>query len=199
MTSTTATAFSFTPPPIHSFPPFYTLQPNPSSRSQQIAQWRDLILRFCRAHRVFSISTSPVPPPSTAAGGNEGGDVWSRLFRNDTISRSLNAEAVGEVLHNMVKRDEAAWESKERNRAWIYWKKPAVWGDEIYEWITKTGQNKSILTLFELTQGDLVQDQEFRDLPLPILRQALHHLAQQGKAQTFAGSDAEDGEGVKFL
>lgn len=32
-----------------------------------------------------------------------------------------------------------------------------------------------------------------------MLRQALKHLSTQGKAQIFAGSEAEDGEGVKFV
>lgn len=34
---------------------------------------------------------------------------------------------------------------------------------------------------------------------MPILKLALKHLSSQGKAQTFAGSEAEDGEGVKFV
>lgn len=40
---------------------------------------------------------------------------------------------------------------------------------------------------------------EFHELPTPLLRQALKHLSSQGKAQMFAGTEAEDGEGVKFV
>ena len=42
---------------------------------------------------------------------------------------------------------------------------------------------------------------EFRDLPYPILRQAMTHLAKTGRAQVFKGSteDDGDGQGVKFF
>lgn len=40
---------------------------------------------------------------------------------------------------------------------------------------------------------------EFYELPLPMLKQALKYLSSQGKAQIFAGSEADDGEGVKFV
>ena len=55
------------------------------------------------------------------------------------------------------------------------------------------------MTLFELNQGELVEGQEFYELPMPLLKQALKHLSGQGKAQIFAGTEAEDGEGVKFV
>jgi len=39
---------------------------------------------------------------------------------------------------------------------------------------------------------------EFRDLPYPILRQALIFLSKSGRAQIFKGT-TEDGDGVKFF
>lgn len=40
---------------------------------------------------------------------------------------------------------------------------------------------------------------EFYNLPIALLRQALKILSSQGKAQIFAGTEADDGEGVKFV
>ena len=40
---------------------------------------------------------------------------------------------------------------------------------------------------------------EFYELPTNLLRAALKQLSAQGKAQIFAGTEAGDGEGVKFV
>jgi ESCRT-II complex subunit VPS25 len=39
----------------------------------------------------------------------------------------------------------------------VYWRRPEEWAEMIYTWIVNTGQNRSIMTFFELTEGDLVQ------------------------------------------
>ncbi|EPQ31378.1 uncharacterized protein PFL1_00713 [Pseudozyma flocculosa PF-1] len=208
--SASASGFSF--PAIHSFPPFYTLQPNPTSRAQQLAQWRSLILAFCRHHRIFYVDAAPTSSSSSASAVAPGvdadareRDVWQSLFRNARISRALDGETVREILQDMVRNRQAAWDgvrpgkAATGTKALIYWRTPAQWADLIYDWVSATGQNKSIMTLFELTQGDLVEGQEFHNLPIPLLRQALQHLSTQGKAQIFAGTETDDGEGVKFV
>ncbi|EST04484.1 ESCRT-II complex, vps25 subunit [Kalmanozyma brasiliensis GHG001] len=197
---------TFRYPPIHAFPPFYTLQHNPVSRAQQLSQWRALILDYCRSHRIFSLS--PLPSASDASGSSP----HKTLFANASIQRSLSPESIRAVLADLVEHKGAAWEDQlttakksaaagqgNNAKAFIYWKTPAQWGDAIYEWVMATGQNKSIMTLFELNQGELVESQDFYELPMPILKLALKHLSSQGKAQIFAGSEAEDGEGVKFV
>ncbi|CCF48217.1 hypothetical protein NDA11_005813 [Ustilago hordei] len=200
-------SIGFRYPPIHAFPPFYTLQPNPVSRGQQLSQWRTLILDYCRCHRIFSLS--PLPATSDGVVSEEAADPHKSLFANKSIQRSLSPESIRQVLADLVEHKQAAWEeqltSKAKStasvganaKAFIYWKSPAQWADAIYQWVLQTGQNKSIMTLFELNQGDLVQ--EFYELPLPMLKQALKHLSSQGKAQIFAGTEADDGQGVKFV
>ncbi|SPO29559.1 related to VPS25 - vacuolar protein sorting [Ustilago trichophora] len=201
-------------PPIHAFPPFYTLQHNPVSRAQQLSQWRSLILDYCRHYRIFSLSPLPSSSDTTPNSHVTSADPYKSLFANQAIQRALSPESIRQVLADLVEHKQAAWEehltpasakTKGTNsgnvspKAYIYWKTPAQWGDAIYEWVMATGQNKSIMTLFELTEGDLVHGQEFYQLPEPLLRQALKHLSSQGKAQIFAGTEAEDGQGVKFV
>ena len=48
--STSTGSFSF--PPFHSYPPSFTLQPVRETRDKQSAMWGDLILAYCRQHKV---------------------------------------------------------------------------------------------------------------------------------------------------
>lgn len=241
-TASLGSSTDFSYPPIHAFPPFYTLQHNPVSRGQQLSQWRSLILDYCRHHRIFSLSPLPSTSDTAAKSHTAAADPHKSLFANHAIQRALSPESIRQILAHLVEHKQAAWEEhltgasakpKSSNsgsaspKTYIYWKTPAQWGDAIYQWVMATGQNKSIMTLFELTEGDLVQGRgkfspypsrygcirstclihlpsllchvEFYQLPTPLLRQALKHLSSQGKAQIFTGTEAEDGQGVKFV
>lgn len=168
-TTTAATSSSgkgsstFRYPPIHAFPPFYTLQHNPVSRAQQLSQWRSLILDFCRFHRIFSLSPLPSSTDSSSVNPHK------TLFANASIQRSLSTESIRTILSDLVEHKGAVWEDQltstkksaggNNAKVYVYWKTPAQWGDSIYEWVMATGQNKSIMTLFELNQGELVEGQ----------------------------------------
>lgn len=41
-----------------------------------------------------------------------------------------------------------------RSIAWIYWRRPEEWAEVILEWIEETGQKGSVVTLYEITQGE---------------------------------------------
>lgn len=159
-TSTAPSSGQFAFPPIHSFPPFYTLQPNPQSRAQQLVQWRKLILDYCRQHRIFTLAVS----------GQD--DTHKALFGNTQIQRSLTPESIRQVLADLVAHKQAQWQDLPASastsaaaaglgatKVTVYWKSPQEWADTIYEWVTSTGQNKSIMTMFELQQGELVETQ----------------------------------------
>ncbi|CAD6898059.1 unnamed protein product [Tilletia controversa] len=203
-------------PPIHSFPPFFTFQPNPTTLATQLGLWSELVLGFCQRRRIWSIDAD---------------GQWERtgeLFYNRAIERRLSPNAIRTLLAHMVKQGSAGYDAPTSNgnrfrvasalplgagasnstagsdssnvpsRAWIFWRKPEEWADIIYRWISDTGQNRSIITLYELTEGDLSEGQEFRELPKPLLRQVLDVLVKQGKAQIFGGAKDAEGEGVKF-
>jgi hypothetical protein len=57
---------SYTFPPIYSFPPFFTPQPNPQTLAHQLALWVDLLLSYCRFHRVYILTEKDL----------EGDTVW---------------------------------------------------------------------------------------------------------------------------
>ncbi|KDN40780.1 ESCRT-II complex, vps25 subunit [Tilletiaria anomala UBC 951] len=187
----------FTFPSLYAFPPFFTPQPNPQTLESQETAWSKLILDYCQAKRRFSLD----------AASEE--DLNSELFYNREIDRRISALFVKALLARLVRQGSAAWDAtggkkgktEQNTRAIIYWRKPEEWGELIYSWVKETGQNKSILTFFELTEGDLAQQTaEHRKLPTPVLRAALAHLAKTGRCQVFAGEEGlTGGEGVKFV
>jgi ESCRT-II complex subunit VPS25 len=90
----------------------------------------------------------------------------------------------------------------------------------IYDWVTENGLTGSIMTFYEITDGDLsfstgtspltqfnnqyqvrrgaADKTEFREMPPSLLRKSLDTLVKRGKAQVLKG-EGEAGEGVRFL
>lgn len=64
----------------------------------------------------------------------------------------------------------------------VYWRRPQEWATLISEWVDSTGQNGSVLTLYELVQSDAVRNQEFRELHPAVLKQALDVMVARNKA-----------------
>ncbi|KAK4688862.1 ESCRT-II complex subunit VPS25, partial [Tremellales sp. Uapishka_1] len=181
----TKSSSGFIFPPIWSFPPFYTLQPSPSTLAHQIGLWKNLVLSWAKHARVFVVDCE----------NDEPGEV----FRNKAIDRRLLPASLKVVLASMAKDGQAAADPpKSTSNYLIYWKRPDEWGNLIYAWVTENGLNASIMTFYELTDGDLSHTTEFYQLPTPLLRRALDTLVKKGKAQIFKGED-EAGEGVRFL
>ncbi|RSH82569.1 uncharacterized protein EHS24_007551 [Apiotrichum porosum] len=116
-----------------------------------------------------------------------------------TLAGKLLAPALKEVLAHMVQEGTASPEPpKQASSYLIFWRKPEEWGQIIYDWVSDNGFAGSIMTLYEITDGDLSQTTEFRELPDPLLRRALDTLVKRGKAQILRGGD-NDGDGVRFL
>lgn len=196
---------SFSYPHLYNFPPFFTLQRNAQTLASQLTTWTKFVLDFCQYHRIFVLDVEGAWERSTGAGG---------LFKNSTIQRELHSDSIKQVFKALVDQGNATWdpvlpgiksnsksvkESQTGNRIFVFWRKPEEWGEEIFNWISTTGQNGSIMTFFELTEGDLVQDQEFHYLPIPLLRLSLGTLEKQGKARVFEGTEGGDSTaGVKF-
>ena len=64
--------------------------------------------------------------------------------------------------------------------------------------IDETGQKNAVLTLYELSQGDLSSTEEFREMDPVLLRKVLQILVKRGVATIFKGADGEE-TGVKFF
>ncbi|KAL7409861.1 ESCRT-II complex subunit-domain-containing protein [Mrakia frigida] len=196
MTSFTSPSTGYIFPPIWSFPPFFTQQPNPQTLLHQTSLWTSLLLSWARFHRVFNLNSEDPP------------DLMPEVCFNRRINRKLGKEFLRYLMGEMVKAGQAAPTTLPPSRnvkelpssVTLYWLKPEEWASSIYEWVSNTGQTNSILTFYDLQSDTSTQ---FHDLPLPLLRLALAVLVKQGKAQVFRGTTGEDGqeegEGVKFV
>lgn len=43
---------------------------------------------------------------------------------------------------------------KEGDVVWVYWRTPEEWAALVEAWVEETGQKGSVLTLYELTEGE---------------------------------------------
>lgn len=174
-------------PSYYHFPPFFTIQPNSSTRHAQLQKWTTFILSYARHHKLFKLSLSDT--------------LDTELFHNKTIGKRLSREDAKEVLEFMRREGRAEWISGKPSDGtsgvfWVWWKNVEEWGESIVNWIDETAQKNVVLTLYELTEGESTISQEFHGLHPEILQKALAGLVKRGKAQVFG---QEDQRGVKFF
>ena len=166
----------------YNFPPFFTIQPNSVTRSQQLRAWRSLILGYCTFHKIHSLAfnDSLLNLP---------------LFNNTSINRSLTKESLKVILNDLEAEGLLKW-SDGKQEFFIYWKTPEEWADLIHKHVSESGLKNSVCTFYELTEADEVRHLPFYQLHQDILKKALHVLEKRGQATIITMADSE---GVKFL
>ncbi|RYO75497.1 hypothetical protein DL764_010380 [Monosporascus ibericus] len=208
---TTATAPPFDFPREYHFPPFFTRQPNATTRHSQLEKWSALILSYARHHRLYRIS---LPSPSSAAPAGPSPPSSSttttttdteELFHNRRLGRRLGAADAREVLEHMRREGRAepvthghGGDSGDGDGGlwWVYWKTPDEWAAEVEAWVEDTAQRGVVFTLYELTEGEDTRGASFHGLDPELLQKALQVLVKRGKAQIFG---QEDQRGIKFF
>ncbi|KAK2773955.1 hypothetical protein FQN53_003891 [Emmonsiellopsis sp. PD_33] len=185
----TASSTPFKFPATYSFPPFFTLQPNTTTRLSQFQKWSSLIQAWCRHHRLYRLSLIDA--------------VESPLFHNAQLRKRLSLADARTIVDWMVKGDgggrRAEWvggDSGGKAVAWIWWRTPEEWAGVLADWVEETGQKNTVLTLYELMEGEATTSQEFHGMDPDVLLKSLQVLVKRGKAQVFGN---EDQQGVKFF
>jgi len=146
----------------YSFPPFFTRQTNLTTHHAQLVKWSSLILSYCRHHRLFKLSLSPSSTSSSTTTGppssvdnpqpSPGAD---ELFYNRRLDKRLSIADIKETIDFMRKDGRAEYVGGAGGDVvWIYWRTPEEWATMIEEWVDGTGQKGTVLTLYELTEGD---------------------------------------------
>ncbi|GAW13999.1 hypothetical protein ANO14919_033910 [Xylariales sp. No.14919] len=179
-------------PREYHFPPFFTRQPNQSTRHSQQSKWASLVLAYCAHHRLYKLSLTA---PAT-----------EDLFHNRRINRRLSLADAREVLEFMRRDGRAEFVRSGRGAAgddgdggdvaWVYWRTPEEWAALVEAWVDETAQKGTVLTLYELSQGEDTTGTEFHGLDPELLQKALQVLVKRNKAQIFG---QEDQLGVKFF
>ncbi|KAJ1794629.1 hypothetical protein LPJ59_004491 [Coemansia sp. RSA 2399] len=185
-TTAEASDSDFEFPEIHNFPPFFTRQPNESTWKEQRRMWCDLILAYFRHMHLSGMTLAEV--------------VTEPPFSNRRIHRSLRVDMLREIVEELVKQGNACWTGQKNTNdtCLVFWRKPEAWASIIHQWVSDVGMLNTVLTFFELANGEDTADQEFHNIDPLTLRRALDVLQGQGKAQLFVGT-SDDDIGVKFF
>lgn len=180
---------TYSPPHYTSFPPFYTLQPNLQTRARQLSLWSQHLTTYCAHHRIFRLNLSSPPP---------------NLFASDSIHRALSQPDQRTLLDHLslpANGSKVEWiagsgKGERSNAVWVYWRSLGEWADGIYGWVDETGQKGSVLTVYELREGEGVVGKEWQGMDEEFLRKVLAVLVKKGKCQIFG---QEETAGVKFF
>jgi len=151
-----------------------------------------------------------------------GDALETELFWNKRLGRRLSHAIAVEILDTMAAEGSVEWagadaggvgglgvgggaaaavtgaasKSGGKITAIVWWRKPEEWANMIYDWIDSTGQKNTVLTLHEISEGDLTVLQEFHGMDPYCLRKSLDVLTKRGVAQIFSINDES---GIKFF
>jgi ESCRT-II complex subunit VPS25 len=158
-TAATSSSSTFTFPREYHFPPFFTRQTQLTTRHAQLTKWSSLILSYARHHRLFRLSLSSASE--------------SDLFHNRRLDRRLQPADVREVVDFMRKEGTVEYVSGgggggdgssgvvggggkagAGDVVFVYWRKPDEWAALVEEYVEETAQKGSVLTVYELTEGE---------------------------------------------
>lgn len=176
--------FSF--PSLYEFPPFFTRQPNVETWKSQQSHWVSLILRYCQYKRIFRFYVSKEL-------------LEMELFSNNKIHRQVKMDMLKEILDFMANKHDGEWlDSGKKEVFLIYWKTLDEWADIMINWVEETGQRNSVLTYYELVEGNTLINTELYKIDPIILKKAINILVKKDMAQVLRSTN-EDEFGVKFF
>lgn len=100
------------------------------------------------------------------------------------------------ILTDLERTGNAAALDKNKNRWEVYWHSLEEWGAIIYNYVSEKGFTGSVMTLYELCEGEDSTGEEFHGLDHGVVVKALKTLEGQGKCELIIGDGVE---GVKFF
>ncbi|XP_065165729.1 vacuolar protein-sorting-associated protein 25 [Atheta coriaria] len=166
----------------YNFPPFFTLQTHSDTRAKQLVAWKALVLNYCKTQKICFVDTRETKDIS--------------LFSNASINRTIQADLLNLILSELQQTGYSAPLDKQKLRWEIYWHTLEEFANIIYSYITDSNSTQTVLTFYELTEGDEVQGQDFYKLAPEILIKVLKVLEDQGKCEMIM---FDDNQGVKFF
>lgn len=144
-------------------------------------RWKDLILAYAKHNKQAVISINDE----------------TELFSNGKINRTLDRESRELILNELCKaRNAEPVGGKNSGIYEIYWLTLEEWSNVIYSWAVNCGMTNSVLTFFELLNGDDTRDQPFYQLNEQVFMKALKHLEGKGKCEVM---EIDGSYGVKIF
>jgi ESCRT-II complex subunit VPS25 len=156
------------------------LQKNVETRKQQFRRWRELILSYAKHNNQAVININDE----------------SELFQNKKINRTLDRDSREMIMNELCDSKNAALVGKNTGTYEVYWLTLEEWSSVIYTWAVNCGMTNSVLTFFEILNGDDSKDQEFHQLSEQVFMRALKHLENKSKCEVI---EMDGSFGVKFF
>ena len=101
-------------------------------------------------------------------------------------------ESIQQVLEDLAAQGNFEWSDKSKRRGLVYWRSPQQLGQEVYQWVSQTGQLGTVMTLVELLEEG--EKNSWQGVSKEVLVKALRALQCDKKCEIFDGE-----EGVKFF
>ncbi|KAK1160303.1 hypothetical protein AOXY_G20435 [Acipenser oxyrinchus oxyrinchus] len=161
---------------------FYRLQPNVDTRQKQLTAWCSLALSYCRHQKLYTMDVMEAQE--------------SPVFNNKKIQRKLSTDTIQVIFEELRKKGNLEWIDKNKTRCLIMWRRPEEWGKLIYQWVSNNGMTNSVFTLYELSNGDDTENEEFHGLEDWLLLRSLQTLQLERKAEIITLNESK---GVKFF
>ncbi|CCH61802.1 hypothetical protein TBLA_0F02630 [Henningerozyma blattae CBS 6284] len=176
-------------PPVYSFPPLYTPQPNALIREQQVSTWIDIILQYCKSKdswcmtfegSVIDLSTLMIEIATQGIPKER-----ESIFKNNDIQRAVPQSFMEEIWKKLVSDGKAIStdiKTKNSRTFYIFWKNVDSWASLILQWFETTTKLNQVVTVYELTQGDESIGWEFYGMPEPMMIHCLKPLLARNRA-----------------
>lgn len=120
------------------------------------------------------------------------------LWKNESLGRSLNKEAIQAVMQDLIASGHGEWLDEAKTECRVLWRKPEELATDIYKWAAATGNIGGVCTLYELHSGEDVNGMSFQGVDEELLRRALFILEEEGKCTIFQGETSSE-DGIKFF
>lgn len=147
----------------------------------QLEAWRSLILDYCQHKKIQQLNLRDLhnKPP----------------FCNPSIDRRLSLEAMQVIIASMVEKRFAEWTDREREKCLVYSRPIEQWAQIILDYVKEKSLHNTIVTFYEMLEGDSTEGREFHGLDETIFLKALKVLERSGKATVI---EMDGNKGVKF-
>lgn len=85
----------------------------------------------------------------------------------------------------------------EGEEIYVWWHSAEEWASILLKWVEETGQRNTVLTFYELLEGDATNECEWRGMGEEVLGRVVSVLVRRGRAGLLGEAGAE-GRGVKI-
>ena len=161
------------------FPPFFTVQPNDTSRHTQLEEWSKILLTYCSTQKTTLLAPLIDWP-------------W---WENRMLSRTLPVDGIEAVAQHLIKKKRAEWGDAAHTTLRVFFKTVEELAPLVLDTVRQYRYIDDFKTLDEIT-GEFAFGKEFENLDHTIMTRVLELLRDQGYCvMTNAGGVI----GVKFL